>query len=135
MRLRQFDARAVAPLESLFVHAHLLTLEFGRDASYKHDGFCIAYLCQKFLVGRRHLVLNVEAQEGEVAYLHVVYLHAVCLASLYLHLPLGALNAVAHVPDVYERVAIHDEAHLVVSVDVEDHRFVLRRRKRARQSG
>ena len=36
------------------------------------------------------------------------------------------MDAVAHLPDVHKGIAVDDEAHLVVCIDVEDNCFVLR---------
>ena len=122
----QLDAGAVATLESFFVDAHLLALELGRDTTYEDDGLRIANLCEQLLIARGHLVLYVESEEGEVTDLYVVDLQAVVLSCLDLHLLLCALDAVAHLPDVDDRVAVDDEAHFVVGIDVEDDGLVAR---------
>ena len=53
------------------------------------------------------------------------------LSGLDLELLLVALYAVAHLPDVYQRVAIDDESQLVVGADVQDDRLVAGRHEGA----
>ena len=70
-------------------------------------------------------MLDIETEEGEVAHLNVIDLDTIVLSSLHVHLLLCSLDTVAHLPDVDDGVAIDDEAHLVVAVDVEDDGLIL----------
>ena len=70
-------------------------------------------------------MLDIETEEGEVAHLNVVNLDAVMLPGLYDHLFLSSLDAITSLPDVDDGIAVDDEAHLVVAVDVEDDGLIL----------
>ena len=57
------------------------------------------------------------------------------LAGFHLHLLLCALDALPDLPDVDDGVAIHNESHQIVAVDIEDDGLVLLRDEGAMQLG
>ena len=65
-------------------------------------------------------MLRVEGQGREACLLYIVDLDAVVFACLHGQLLLAALDALPHVPQVYEGVGIDDEAQLVVAADGEE---------------
>ena len=74
-------------------------------------------------------MLDVEAQEGKIAYLYIVDLNTIMTTSLYVHFLLSALDAITYPPDIHDGVAIYNQSHLVVSINVEDNGFILLRYK------
>ena len=79
LHLWQFDAGAVASLESRFVHTHLLSFETGRDTANEYHGLRLTYLRQQFGSGGIELLLDVEVQGTVAILLHVVNLYAVVM--------------------------------------------------------
>ena len=79
LHLWQFDAGAVASLESRFVHAHLLSFETGRDTANEYHGLCLTNLRQQFGSGGIDFLLDVEIQGTVASFLYIVDLYAVVM--------------------------------------------------------
>ena len=112
--LGQLDVGAVAALETGLAHFHLLAFKCGGYTAYEHHrviafgGFHYVGFCGGVLVEQ------VEHHHGHVGALLIVYLELVALAGFYMQGLIGKLHTVAAFPNVYQGVAVHNQAGAVV---------------------
>ena len=79
--------------------------------------------------------MDVEVQGTVVFLLNEIYLDVVCLTTLNLQFFPTALDSLAGIPNVYERVTVNDQAQSVIAADVEYQCLVLLRCQGAFETG
>ena len=120
----QLYVGAVAALEALGIHLHLLALQAWRYAAAEDYHVGPGGLLQQRLLRELRLVGDVKLHVGHAAQLQVIYLYVIRLAGLHREVLATLLHTVRSGKAVDHGVAVDDDAQAVVSLSTYVHRAV-----------